>query len=70
VIGRNDEGDVWSVGESSDETWAEASAVVAELLSTNSRIRSWWVGRRVRRLLNKWDEDEQALLASLDKTGE
>jgi len=70
VIGQNDEGDVWSVGESSDETWTEASAVVAELLGTNSRIRSWWVGRRVRKLLNKWDEDEQAMLASLDQTGE
>lgn len=70
VIGQNDEGAVWSVGESSDETWTEASAVVAELLGTNSRIKSWWVGRRVRKLLKKWDEQEQALLASLDKTGE
>ena len=45
VVGQDDEGDVWSVGESSDETWTEASAVVAELLGTNSGIKSWWATR-------------------------
>lgn len=70
VMGQDDEGDVWSVGETSGETWTEAPAVVAELLGTNSRIKSWWVGRRARKLLRKWDADEQALLASAGKTGE
>lgn len=48
----------------------EISAVVAELLGTNRRIKSWWVGRRVRRLLHEWDHAEQALLRSIDKSGE
>lgn len=69
VIGQSDEGDVWSVDDSSGEDWTEASAVVAELLGTNSRIKSWWLGRRARKLLKKWDEDEQALLASIGETG-
>lgn len=67
VVGQDDEGDVWSVGESSDESWTEVSTVVAELLATNSRIKSWWVGRRVRKLLAKWDEQERAILASLTR---
>lgn len=66
VIGQDDEGDVWSVGESSDENWTEASEIVAELLATNSRIKSWWVGRRARKLLEKWDADEQAMRESLE----
>jgi hypothetical protein len=67
VVGQDDDGDVWTVGETSGETWDEVSTVVAELLGTNSRLRSWWVSRRVRRLLKMWDEHEQALLASVQR---
>lgn len=71
VVGQDRNGDdVWSVGENSGETWEEASAIVAELLGTNSGIKSWWLGRRARKLLEKWDQDEQALIASIRKTGE
>lgn len=70
VVGQDDEGDVWSVGESPGEAWSEISAAVAEQLATNSRTKSWWLGRRVRTLLKKWDEDEQALLASIGKNRE
>jgi hypothetical protein len=69
VVDQNDEGDIWTVGEDAGETWAEASTVVAELLGTNSRVKSWWVSRRVRRLLKMWDEQERALLASVEKAG-
>jgi len=70
VIGQNDEGDVWSVGEGSGDTWNEASAIVAEILGTNSRIKSWWFSRRSRKFLEKWDEHEQAMLGSLRKTAD
>lgn len=69
VVGQDDQGDVWSVGESADETWTEASAVVAELLGTNSQLKRWRISRRTRRLLKRWDELDRALLASLDRTG-
>jgi hypothetical protein len=68
AVGQNDDSDVWSVGEHSGETWMEVSAVVAELLGTNNRIRSWWIGRRAAKLMKKWDEQERALLASIRGT--
>ncbi len=69
VVGDDDRGEVWSVSESSNEEWTNASSVVAELLGTNSAIKSWWIGRRVQRQLKKWDEADEALLASVGKTG-
>lgn len=70
VIGENDDGDVWSVNEWAGEEWEEASTVVAEVLSTNNRIEAWLFSRRVRRFLKKWDEQDQALIASLAKKSE
>lgn len=70
VVGQDDDGDVWTVGEWPGETWEEASSVVAELLGTNSRIETLWLSRRVRKFLKRWDEQEKALLASLDKSSD
>jgi hypothetical protein len=67
-MGHDDEGEVWGVGTAADETWTEISTLVADLLSTNSRVRAWWISRRARRLLKMWDEHEKALLASLAKS--
>lgn len=63
--GEDEQGQVWSVGEDPHETWTEISAVVAELLGTNSRVMGWWLGLRARRLLNEWDDAEQALIRSI-----
>lgn len=68
IIGQDEHGDVWSVDEDAHETWDEMSALVAELLGTNSRAKSWLIDRRARRLLEKWDADEESLFASLLKS--
>ena len=65
VIGQDDDGDVWTADENVHDTWTEMSAVVAELLGTNSRIKSWWLGRRASELLRTWDEKVAALDASI-----
>ena len=70
VVGQDSDGDVWTVGEDSAETWTEVSTIVAELLGTSSRISSWWFGRRALKHLKFWDQQEQALLASIKKTAE
>jgi hypothetical protein len=68
VAGQDDAGeDVWAVGENSRETWDETSGVVARLLGTSSRARSWWYSRGMRRQLRVWDAQEAALLASVQR---
>lgn len=66
VVGEGDHGDVWAPGQLSYETWTEVSGVVALVLATNNRIGSWWVDQRMRKQLRLWDEQEQAVLASLE----
>lgn len=66
VVGQGDDGeDIWTVGEDAHESWDETSGVVARILGTNSRVKSWWISRKLRRLLKGWDETEAALLASV-----
>lgn len=69
-VGDDEQGEIWSVGDAANEEWTEASLVVAELLGVNSAIKSWRIGRRVRRQLRKWDEADQAMLASAGAAGQ
>lgn len=70
VVGHDEDGDIWVIGESADESWNEKVAVVAEILGTNSRIRSWWLGRRAQKLVEKWDRADKAVIASVSGPGE
>lgn len=64
-IGRDEDGEIWVASETASESWTEISGLVAELLGTNSRIKAWWIGRRARSLLGKWDVEEATLLSSV-----
>lgn len=41
LVDHHVEGEVWVVDHSPSEMWTEVPAAVAEILSTNSRIKSW-----------------------------